>query len=314
MKLATLHDGSRDGQLVVVSRDLALAHHATGLAGHLRQVLDDWNFISPQLEDLYATLNGGKARHAFAFDPRLAMAPLPRTALRAAPEARSGAGRALRLQPAPGDGLGGATGGLPRGGLARQGGASDRHGATDAHDTDPMHEPAGLVIGVGLAVISGDLPAGCDATRALDGVRLLMLAADVREAAMAGDNPDVAAEGPVASLFGPVAVTPDELGDGWQHGRAALRLELHAHGRRIAEADAAEAMAWSFGDLVAALARWRALGAGTLVASGPLLTGATGGSAVRIEAIAADGSQPLGAIAPRRRAVDGAADDAVAAG
>jgi fumarylacetoacetate (FAA) hydrolase len=33
-------------------------------------VLDDWNFLSPQLEDLYdaLTLNGGKARHAFAFD------------------------------------------------------------------------------------------------------------------------------------------------------------------------------------------------------------------------------------------------------
>jgi 2-keto-4-pentenoate hydratase/2-oxohepta-3-ene-1,7-dioic acid hydratase in catechol pathway len=44
----------------------------------MQQVLDDWNFISPQLEDLYATLNGGKARHAFAFDPRQCMAPLPR--------------------------------------------------------------------------------------------------------------------------------------------------------------------------------------------------------------------------------------------
>ena len=78
MKLATLKDGSRDGLLVVVSRDMASAHHANGIASTLQQVLDDWNFISPQLEDLYATLNGGKARHAFAFDPRQCMAPLPR--------------------------------------------------------------------------------------------------------------------------------------------------------------------------------------------------------------------------------------------
>ena len=62
-------NGSRDGQLVVVSRDLALAHHASGIASRLQQVLDDWNFLSPQLEDLYATLNSGKARHTFAFDP-----------------------------------------------------------------------------------------------------------------------------------------------------------------------------------------------------------------------------------------------------
>ena len=45
MKLATYKDGSRDGQLVVVSRDLASAHYATGIASRLQQVLDDWNFL-----------------------------------------------------------------------------------------------------------------------------------------------------------------------------------------------------------------------------------------------------------------------------
>ena len=78
MKLATYKDGSRDGQLVVVSRDLGMAHYATGIADTLQQVLDDWNFLSPQLEDLYQTLNSGKARHAFPFDPHNCMAPLPR--------------------------------------------------------------------------------------------------------------------------------------------------------------------------------------------------------------------------------------------
>jgi fumarylacetoacetate (FAA) hydrolase len=70
MKLATYKDGSRDGQLVVVSRDLSTAHYATGIAATLQQVLDDWNFLSPQLQDLYDTLNQGKARHAFPFDPK----------------------------------------------------------------------------------------------------------------------------------------------------------------------------------------------------------------------------------------------------
>ena len=78
MKLATYQDGSRDGQLVVVSRDLSTAHFATAIASRLQQVLDDWNFLSPQLEDLYTTLNVGKARHAFAFDPKMCRAPLPR--------------------------------------------------------------------------------------------------------------------------------------------------------------------------------------------------------------------------------------------
>ena len=79
MKLATYKDGSRDGQLVVVSRDLSMAHYATGIASKMQQLLDDWNFIAPQLQDLYETLNLGKARHAFPFDPQRCMAPLPRT-------------------------------------------------------------------------------------------------------------------------------------------------------------------------------------------------------------------------------------------
>jgi 2-keto-4-pentenoate hydratase/2-oxohepta-3-ene-1,7-dioic acid hydratase in catechol pathway len=78
MKLATYKDGSRDGQLVVVSRDLGQAHYATGIASRMQQVLDDWSYMAPQLQDLYHLLNSGKAPHAFAFDPRQCMAPLPR--------------------------------------------------------------------------------------------------------------------------------------------------------------------------------------------------------------------------------------------
>ena len=86
MKLATYKDGSRDGQLVVVSRDLKLAHYASSIANRMQDVLDDWNFISPQLQDLYEALNRvsdaahatGMARHAFPFDATRCMAPLPR--------------------------------------------------------------------------------------------------------------------------------------------------------------------------------------------------------------------------------------------
>lgn len=82
MKLATYQDGSKDGQLVVVSRDQTWAHYATGICSTMRQLLDDWNFLSPQLQDLYDALNHqagqGQARHAFAFDASRCMAPLPR--------------------------------------------------------------------------------------------------------------------------------------------------------------------------------------------------------------------------------------------
>ena len=48
MKLASIKDGSRDGQLAVVSRDLSSAHYATGICNHLQPLLEDWNFLSPQ--------------------------------------------------------------------------------------------------------------------------------------------------------------------------------------------------------------------------------------------------------------------------
>ena len=65
MKLATFRDGSRGGQLAVVSGDLARACYASGIAATLQQALHDWNFIAPQLQALANELNGGHARHAF---------------------------------------------------------------------------------------------------------------------------------------------------------------------------------------------------------------------------------------------------------
>lgn len=73
MKLATIKDGSRDGQLAVVSRDLKSAHMADAIAPTLQAALDDWAFIAPQLDSLYAELNAGASsasiRRAFDFDP-----------------------------------------------------------------------------------------------------------------------------------------------------------------------------------------------------------------------------------------------------
>ena len=76
MKLATYKDGSRDGQLLVVSRDLTSAHYATGIAERLQQVLDDWNFLSPQLQDLSDTLNYemiGEAARAIAAEGHIGL-------------------------------------------------------------------------------------------------------------------------------------------------------------------------------------------------------------------------------------------------
>ena len=43
MKLATLKNGSRDGRLVVVSRDLAWAVDASSVAPTLQQAIENWS-------------------------------------------------------------------------------------------------------------------------------------------------------------------------------------------------------------------------------------------------------------------------------
>ncbi|MDO4636453.1 MAG: fumarylacetoacetate hydrolase family protein [Lautropia sp.] len=79
MKLATRRDDSRDGQLVVVSRDLKLAVIAEQVTGTLQRALDDWAFMAPQLQDLYDRLNQGRIPNSFPFVPSEYLAPLPRT-------------------------------------------------------------------------------------------------------------------------------------------------------------------------------------------------------------------------------------------
>ena len=78
MKLATRKDDSRDGQLVVVSRDLKHAVMASRITGTLQRALDDWAFMAPQLQDLYDELNHGRAPNSFPFDPDEYLSPLPR--------------------------------------------------------------------------------------------------------------------------------------------------------------------------------------------------------------------------------------------
>jgi fumarylacetoacetate (FAA) hydrolase len=68
MKLATLKDDSRDGQLLVVARDLQTAVIANGIAPTLQKALDDWTFYAPQLQTLYEALNQGQARYSFEFE------------------------------------------------------------------------------------------------------------------------------------------------------------------------------------------------------------------------------------------------------
>ena len=79
MKLATLCNGTRDGQLMVVSRDLARALPVPQVAATLQAALDDWARLAPRLLDAADGLESGRALGSIPFDPTTVLAPLPRS-------------------------------------------------------------------------------------------------------------------------------------------------------------------------------------------------------------------------------------------
>jgi fumarylacetoacetate (FAA) hydrolase len=264
MKLATLKDGTRDGQLALVSRDLATAVLADGIAPTLQCALDDWRFIAPQLDRLYEALNQGGARHAFAFEPEKCMAPLPRafqwadgssylnhvTLVRKARNAEMPA--SLWEDP-----------------LMYQGGSDDFIGPTD--NIALASEEWGIDFEGEVAVITDDVPMAVAASEAGSHIRLLVLVNDV---SLRNLIPEELAKGfgffqsKPASSFSPVAVTPDELSNAWQDGKVHLPLRVTWNGVLVGQPNAGIDMVFSFPRLIAHLTKTRNARAGTIVGSG----------------------------------------------
>jgi fumarylacetoacetate (FAA) hydrolase len=264
MKLATYKDGSRDGQLVVVSRDLSTAHYATGIANKMQQALDDWGFIAPQLVDLYETLNQGKARHAFPFDPAMCMAPLPRAYQWADGSAYI---NHVELVRAARDAL------VPesfyKDPLMYQGGSDDFIGAQD--DVVCASEDFGIDFEAEIAVITADVPMQSTPDEALEGIRLVMLANDVSLRNLIANELGKGfgfLQSKPATAFSPVAVTLDELGDAWENGRLNLTVQSTWNGRKVGMCEAGPEMTFHFGQLIAHICKTRNVRAGSVVGSG----------------------------------------------
>jgi fumarylacetoacetate (FAA) hydrolase len=264
MKLATYKDGSRDGQLVVVSRDLSTAHYATGIVNKMQQALDDWGFIAPQLVDLYETLNLGKARHAFPFDPAMCMAPLPRAYQWADGSAYINhveLVRAARGAEVPES--------FYKDPLMYQGGSDDFMGAQD--DVVCASEDFGIDFEAEIAVITADVPMNSTPDEALEGIRLVMLANDMSLRNLIANELAKGfgfVQSKPATAFSPVAVTLDELGDAWDNGRLNLTVQSTWNGRKVGMCEAGPEMTFHFGQLIAHICKTRNVRAGSVVGSG----------------------------------------------
>lgn len=263
MKFASLKSG-RDGELVLVSRDLTKAVRTTEIARTLQEALDNWKKTAPLLNPLYGLLNAGRAQGQFPFDATKCAAPLPRayqwadgsayvTHVELVRKARN-----AEMPPS-----------FWTDPLMYQGGSDNFMGAADTIEI--ADEAWGIDLEAEVAVITDDVPMGATPEIAARHVQLLMLVNDV---SLRNLIPNELAKGfgffhsKPATAFSPVAVTPDELGSAWKDGKVHLPLVSHINDKEFGRPNAGIDMTFNFPQLIAHAAKTRHLGAGTIIGSG----------------------------------------------
>ncbi len=279
MKLATLKDQTRDGRLVVVSRDLGSCIPVPDIAPTLQAALDDWDECAPGLREIYDWLNAGDVQGAMPFDQDACHSPLPRAYQWADGSAYLNhveLVRKARNSTVPESFFSDP--------LMYQGGSDSFIGPRDPIIADT--EDWGIDMEAEVAVITGDVPMGVNESDAARAIRLLMLVNDV---SLRGLIPAELAKGfgffqsKPASAFSPVAVTPDELGAHWRDGKLHLPLLVELNGEPFGRPNAGQDMTFSLPRLIAHAARTRCLAAGSIIGSGTVSNkqGGLHGSSIR---------------------------------
>ena len=265
MKLGTLKNGTRDGALCVVSRDLKHAIIAYDVAPTLQAALDDWDFLAPQLATMYESLNAHpQGSRIFAVDFANFHSPLPRAFQWA--DGSAYVNHVELVRKARGAEMPPEFWTDP---LMYQGGSDALLGPRD--DIAMASEEWGIDLEGEVAVITCDVPMGVSEKKAREAIRLVMLVNDV---SLRNLIPKELGKGfgffqsKPSSAFSPVAVTPDELGEAWDGGKLSLPLIVHINGELLGRPNAGVDMTFEFPKLIAHAAKTRPLGAGCIIGSG----------------------------------------------
>lgn len=263
MKLATLKNGTLDGELVVVSHDLSLVASANAVAPNLLSAIANWDSVVGGLQSLSDALDSGESEGARSFNRSDFAAPLPRSFQWCDASAFLNHGRlmekAFNTPPIPDFDT------VP---VMYQGASDDFLGPRD--EVHLPSEEHGIDFEGEFGVILGETPMGVDPINALDYVRLVV---QLNDWSLRRFGPREMATGfgflqaKPSTSFAPVAVTPDALGAAWHEGRVAMNLHVSWNGKWFGHPHGSE-MNFSFGELIAHAAKTRKLSAGTIIGSG----------------------------------------------
>jgi fumarylacetoacetate (FAA) hydrolase len=265
VKLATLKDGTPDGTLLIASTDLTHAVIAASVAPTLQRALETWATSEPKLQVLYRDLNEGRAADSFALNPSQLSAPLPRTWQWLDASAFHSHGdlleKVFKLDPPADKRI------IP---LMYQGAGDDFLGPLDEV---PLPSPQdGMDFEGEIGVIVDRVPMGTGPDSAATHIRLLLLINDWSLRVLAARDVKTGfgfLQSKPSTSFGPVAVTPDELGGDWRDGRIQLPIHVYWNDKEFGYPNCGQ-MGFSFGQLIAHAARTRNLSAGTVIGSGTI--------------------------------------------
>lgn len=272
MKLASLKNGTRDGRLVVVSRDLTRCTDAATVAPTLQAALDDWERLAPPLIALAESVEH-ESVPTERFHEHDAMSPLPRAYQWA--DGSAYVNHVELVRKARGVEMPESFWTEP---LMYQGGSDAFLGPRDPIAV--ADESWGIDLEGEVAVVTGDVPMGAGTDAAREAIRLVMLVNDV---SLRNLIPAELAKGfgffqsKPSSAFSPVAVTPDELDGAWDGERLHLPLSVDVNGQPFGRANAGVDMTFGFAALIAHAARTRPLSAGTIIGSGTVSNKLDGG-------------------------------------
>jgi len=264
MKLATIKNNTRDGQLVVVNRDLSKAVTVSKIAQTMQQALDNWVELSPKLEEVYSKLQAGDKSESFDFDTQNAMAPIPRSYHWA--DGSAYVTHVELVRKARGAELPASFWTDP---LMYMGASDAFIGAND--DIEIEKEEWGIDFESEVAIITDDVPPSTNAKKAKDHIKLISIVNDVSLRALIPNELGKQFgfyQSKPWTTFAPVAVTPDELGDAWDGGKVHLPLISVLNGAKIGSPNAGIDMTFDFGQLIEHAAKSRSLMAGTVIGSG----------------------------------------------
>ena len=308
MRLATLRDGTKDGQLAAVSPDGG--RYAIAPVRTLQEALERWTAVVDELAAI--------SDFPEVLDTAQLAAPLPRAWQWLDGSAFQSHGDLM-------DAVLGVTKPKADKPLMYQGTSDKFYGPHD--EVKFLDEALGIDFEGEFGVIVDAVPMGTSAADAMGHIRLVVQINDWSLRTLAGPEMKtgfgwVQAKPPCG--MAPFAVTPDELGDDWRNGRVCLNLNVDWNDQRFGAANG-EPMGHGFHELVAHAARTRDLVAGTVIGSGTVSNtnfreigssciaerrgievideGAARtefmrfGDSVRMEAVDSTGRAPFGAIA-----------------